>query len=295
MNTYEYDENFQAEDTWSGMNTAQAKKAPNIFKQLIYSVMPGKYGELANVKVKGFIFYYLFWCFIMCSVASIAMLTISIVKEFEERLANGYVLVYEKLPIVILLLIGISIFISIIMTIFASVIFAISYCIEGLPTALIVMAISKKKRSLFDLYKAAVYSQTPVNIAMLCTLVSLELFDDLSWLSLPIGIARIASLIILIFGVLKLPEKPLIPGNKKTATESSQYRPEGSQYGQESNQYRSESSQYSAERNRYETERINQVSSTPSKPRVTPGYWTCTCGRQNPSYTGTCTCGKSKY
>ena len=295
MNTYEYDENFQAEDTQSGMNVIQTKKAPNIFKQLIYSVMPGKYGELANVKVKGFIFYYLFWCFIMCSVASIAMLTISIVKEFGERLANGYVLVYEKLPIVILLLIGISIFLSIIMTIFASVIFAISYCIEGLPTALIVMAISKKKRSLFDLYKAAVYSQTPMNIAMLCTLVSLELFDDLSWLSLPIGIARIASLIILIFGVLKLPEKPLIPGNKKTATEGNQCGQERNQYRAESNQYRSESSQYSAERNRYETETINQVSSTPSKPRVTPGYWTCTCGRQNPSYTGTCTCGKSKY
>ena len=33
MNTYDYNENFQAEDTWSGMNTAQAKKAPNIFKQ----------------------------------------------------------------------------------------------------------------------------------------------------------------------------------------------------------------------------------------------------------------------
>ncbi len=295
MNTYDYNENFQAEDAWSGMNTAQAKKAPNIFMQLIYSVIPGKYGELANVKVKGFIFYYLFWCFVMCSVASIAMLTIGIVKEFEERLTNGYVLVYEKLPIVILLLIGISIFISIIMTIFASVFFAISYCFEGLVTALVVMAISKKKRSLFDLYKSAVYSQTPMNIAMLCTLVSLELFDDLSWMSLPIGIARIASLIILIFGVLKLPEKPLIPGNKKTATESNQYRPEGNQYGQESNQYRSESSQYSAERNRYETERINQVSSTPSKPRVTPGYWTCTCGRENPSYTGTCTCGKSKY
>ncbi len=295
MNTYDYNENFQAADAWSGMNTAQAKKAPNIFKQLIYSVIPGKYGELANVKVKGFIFYYLFWCFIMCSVAWTAMLTITLVEGIGERLANGYVLLYDKLPVFILIIIGISIPICIIMTIFVSVFFAISYCFEGLVTALIVMAISKKKCSLFDLYKSAVYSQTPVNIAMLCTLVSLELFDDLSWMSLPIGIARIASLIILIFGVLKLPEKPLIPGNKKTATESNQSRPEGSQYGPESNLYGPESNQYSAERNRYETERINQVSSTPSKPRVTPGYWTCTCGRENPSYTGTCTCGKSKY
>ena len=295
MNTYNYDENFRTEDVQNGMNITQAKKAPNIFMQLIYSVMPGKYDELANVKVKGFIFYYLFWCLVMCTLAWIAMLTITLAEGIGERLASGYVLLYDKLPVFILIIVGISIPICIIMTVFVSVIFAISYCFEGLLTALVVMAISKKKRSLFDLYKSAVYSQTPMNIAMLCTLVSLELFDDLSWLSLPIGIARIASLIILIFGVLKLPEKPLIPGNKKTATESVQYRPEGSQYGQESNQYSSESSQYSAERNRYETESINQVSSTPSKPRVTPGYWTCSCGRENPSYTGTCTCGKSKY
>lgn len=288
MNTYDYDENLRTADEQSGMNTAQAKKAPNIFKQLIYSVLPGKYGELANVKVKGFIFYYLFWCLVMCSVACIAMLTISIVNELGERLANGYVLVYDKLPIVILILIGISIFISIIMTIFASVIFAISYCIEGLPTALIIMAISKKKCSLFDLYKSAVYSQTPVNLTMLCMMVLLGFVEDLNWMSLVVGIARIISLVILIFGIRNLPAKPFIPENKQSKTESNQYRPESSQYRTESNQYRPESNQYKAES-------VNQVSSTPSKPRVTPGYWTCSCGRQNPSYTGTCTCGKSKY
>lgn len=26
-----------------------------------------------------------------------------------------------------------------------------------------------------------------------------------------------------------------------------------------------------------------------------PGYWTCSCGRQNPPYTGTCGCGFCKY
>ena len=81
MNTYDYNENFQTEDTLSGMNTAQAKKAPNIFMQLIYSVMPGKYGELANVKVKGFIFYYLFWCLVMCTLAFASSAYLGGIKE----------------------------------------------------------------------------------------------------------------------------------------------------------------------------------------------------------------------
>lgn len=260
MNTYDYNENLRTADEQSSMNAAQVKKAPNIFKQLLYSVMPGKYGELANVKVKGFIFYYLFWCLVMCSVACIAMLTISIVNELGERLANGYVLAYEKLPIVILILIGISIFISIIMTIFASVIFAIGYCIEGLPTALIIMAISKKKCSLFDLYKSAVYSQTPVNIAMLCTLVSLIFSWDMTWMTWLLRISWVVAFIILIFGIRNLPEKPFLPVNNQTQSGSKTQ----SIYKQE-------------------------------VPKNETGYWTCSCGRQNPSYTGTCTCGKSKY
>lgn len=274
MNTYDYNENSQMTDDQRGMNATQAKKAPNIFKQLIYSVMPGKYGELANVKVKGFIFYYLFWCLIMCSVTWTAMLTISLVEGLGERLANGYVLAYDKLPIVILILVGISIPICLIVTIIAAVISAIGYCFEGLPAALIIKAISKKQCSLFDLYKSAVYCQTPVNIAMLCMMVSLELFDDLSWMSLPIGIARIVSLVIMIFGIRNLPAKSFIPGNNQT--------PSGS------NRTLSES-------NLYKPESRTQSIYTQEVPKNATGYWRCSCGRQNPPYTGTCACGKNKY
>lgn len=29
-------------------------------------------------------------------------------------------------------------------------------------------------------------------------------------------------------------------------------------------------------------------------PSESDGYWVCECGKQNPSYTGTCSCGRSK-
>ncbi len=267
MYIYDYNDNLQAADAQSNTNTEQTKKAPNIFKQLIYSVMPGKYGELSKVGVKGFIFYCLFWCLIMCTIAWISMVVTTGMEVVGANLMNGEVLAYDRLPIIILILIGISIPICLIMTIIFSVIFAISYFIEGVPEALIIKAISKKQCSFFDLYKSAVYCQTPVNIATLCMIILLGVSEDLAWMSLPIGIAKIVSLVILIFGIQNLPAKPFMPQNEQSATEGNQYKEDP----------------------------INQVSSTPSKPRVTPGYWTCTCGRQNPSYTGTCTCGKSKY
>ena len=281
MNQYNYSENLQAADWQSGMNETQTKKAPNIFKQLIYSVIPSKYSELANVKVKGFIFYFLSWCLAMCTVIWISMVVSTGMEVIGERLANGYVLAYDRLPVIILILVGISIPICIIVTIMVAVVSAIIYCIEGLPVALIIKAISKKQCSLFDLYKSAVYCQTPVNLSVLCMMVLLGFVEDMTGMSLLIGIARIVSLVILIFGIRNLPAKPLIPQNKQSATEGNQYRAEGRQCRSESNQYKVES--------------IHQTCSTPSKPRVAPGCWVCTCGRQNPSYTGTCTCGKSKY
>lgn len=53
-------------------------------------------------------------------------------------------------------LIGISISICLIMAIVSALVAAGTYCVEGLPKALLIKLISKKKRSLFDLYKAVV-------------------------------------------------------------------------------------------------------------------------------------------
>ena len=101
MNTYEYNENFQTEDTLSGMNTAQAKKAPNIFKQFIFSFIPPKYAELANAKVGSMI---LMVCIVVLFMSSLLFVVgiweegginemIGICPDFEVR--NGELFIEE--------------------------------------------------------------------------------------------------------------------------------------------------------------------------------------------------------
>lgn len=101
MNTYEYDENFQAEDTQSGMNVIQTKKAPNIFKQFIFSFVPPKYAELANAKVGSMI---LMVCIVVLFMSSLLFVVgiweegginemIGIFPDFEVR--NGELFIEE--------------------------------------------------------------------------------------------------------------------------------------------------------------------------------------------------------
>lgn len=236
--------------------------------------MPKKYGELANVTVKGFIFYFIFWCFIMCSLAWTGLTVGTCVEVIGGNLANGEVLLYDRLAVAVLVIIGISIPFCIIFALFSVVCFGIGYCVDGLSAALIIKAISRKQCSLFDLYKAVVYSQTPTNLSLLCAVILMGFVEDMAWISLPIGLAKIVSIIILIFGIQNLPAKPFLPEN---------------------NQAKEEKHQNSPEKEQYWTEVVSQTSATPSKPRVTVGYWRCSCGCENPSYTGTCSCGKSKY
>ena len=101
MNTYDYNENFQAEDTWSGMNVIQTKKAPNIFKQFIFSFIPPKYAELANAKVGSMI---LMVCIVVLFMSSLLFVVgiweegginemIGIFPDFEVR--NGELFIEE--------------------------------------------------------------------------------------------------------------------------------------------------------------------------------------------------------
>ena len=101
MNTYDYDENFQAEDTQSGMNVIQTKKAPNIFKQFIFSFIPPKYAELANTKVGSMI---LMVCIVVLFMSSLLFVVgiweegginemIGMFPDFEVR--NGELFIEE--------------------------------------------------------------------------------------------------------------------------------------------------------------------------------------------------------
>ena len=101
MNTYDYNENFQTEDTQSGMNVIQTKKAPNIFKQFIFSFVPPKYAELANAKVGSMI---LMVCIVVLFMSSLLFVVgiweegginemIGIFPDFEVR--NGELFIEE--------------------------------------------------------------------------------------------------------------------------------------------------------------------------------------------------------
>ncbi len=101
MNTYDNDEFFQMEDTQSGMNVIQTKKAPNIFKQFIFSFVPPKYAELANAKVVSMI---LMVCILILFISSLLFAVeiweegginemVGIFPDFEVR--NGELFIEE--------------------------------------------------------------------------------------------------------------------------------------------------------------------------------------------------------
>lgn len=176
--------------------TVPEEKAPNIFVQFVYSLIPTKYGELAKVGIKGFLLYILF---------ESVLLTILIwLYIVESELASREIFLNWKGEI---LLQVISIPVCAITSILVAIVGTVVSFFQGMPVALLISWISKQKCSLFDLFKATIYSQTVLHIATMCWLV-------FSWnVSWPMWIAWGVNFFVLLFGIFYLPKKPFLPGN----------------------------------------------------------------------------------
>lgn len=170
-------------------------KEPNFFQQLWYSLLPFKYGKLADVGVKKFIFFIIWESVIGGTAAWIGMM-------YNEIVSKGYLDDISEWFIII----GLSVPICLFMTIILAVVNAVVSFLKGMPIAVLISWLSKKKCSFFDMYKATIYSQTMVYIASVCCLV---IPRNLTWFMI---LAWVISFFILLFGIFYLPRKPFFPG-----------------------------------------------------------------------------------
>lgn len=184
------------DETETGETEASLKvKEPNFLMQLLYSMLPGKYGKLANVGIKNFILFILLESLIGSIAAYIGILYNEIIsKGLLDKASEWFVII------------GFSIPVCLFMTVLLAVVNAVVSFFKGMPLAVLISWLSKQKCSLFDMYKATIYSQTPVYIASVCSLVVPQ---NMTWLLL---LSWVISFFILLFGIFHLPRKPFFPG-----------------------------------------------------------------------------------